>query len=309
MDYDFRINTPVLGEGWTNMIGEWTANDGRIVSNGCRGVIIDSDPFMKWAEPSAQPWLDHLHWWMETTGPVTVRKGDVIGAEWRTAVQTFRTDQSPFPAKYIEENDLRLGAGMFLALDFISGLSFGFILTNDRIYGVYMKFFTDEVVSSWTYVMPLKARKPCEISKIRLEFNEGCKEVAYQIGDMEYYRIKKVGERLTSNQLLVKDYGGEGVLAFPTQLTFGFGTVTALDWYPACRESCCGGDCHFPLIRQGLVNLGNSTAPQAYSVIEGPSVNQTYYQNDGDIEVYHIWGQGVKIDMGGFKVNRYACFY
>jgi hypothetical protein len=181
-----------------------------------------------------------------------------------------------------------------------------------------MKYFggVDPLSGGWVYVIPLKARKACDINKIRLEFNEGCKYVGYQVDNQELYRIKKVGQKLSNSALLVKEYAdilpGKAYPVpeeptYPFALEFGFGTATFLDWYPACKDRSCR-HCHFPTLRTGLLNLGDQDAPLACSVIEGCPVPQTYWQNNGFLEVYHTWGQGVEMQLGSFKVERYACY-
>lgn len=327
LNYDFNQFVPMAGQGWEYFgFAELMANDGQYVSKGCAGYQVDSNPFNSWVTPNAVPWLDHYKWFLQTTEPLVIKKGDVLGVEWKTSVKTFRTGESPYPELVIQDNDLRLGAGLYLASDATTALNFGFILTNDRVYGLYMKYFDGVVACSgaWVYVIPLKARKACDINKLRLEFNEGCKYVGYQVDNQELYRIKHVGQKLANSALLVKeypDYTGEGCgvvpgkaypvpenPTYPFALTFGFGTATFLDWYPSCKDRSCR-HCHFPTLRSGLLNLGDENAPVACSIFEGCPVPQSYYINNGTQEVYHIWGQGVEMDLGSFKVERYACYY
>lgn len=328
MNYDFNQFVPTVGQGWEYITAPgYVSNDGQYISKGCAGYQVDSNPFNSWQLPSPTPWLDHNKWFIQTTEPLVIKTGDVLGVEWKTSVKTFRTGESPYPELVVQDNDLRLAAGLYLASDATTALNFGFILTNDRVYGLYMKYIggVDACSGAWSFVIPLKARKACDINKIRLEFNEGCKYVGYQVDNQELYRIKKVGEKLSNSALLVKEYAEQvdedcdvpvkgcpcsssDDLTYPFALTFGFGTATFLDWYPACKDRSCR-HCHFPTLRTGLLNLGDEDAPQACSIFEGCPVPQTYYQNDGTQEVYHIWGQGVEMDLGSFKVERYACYY
>lgn len=307
MDYDFNKVKLDFDNTWEYFsVDGYIANDGILTYLGCSGAKIDSNPYNIYMPPSATPWADHFKWYVQTINELIIRQSDVIGVEWLTSVHTYRTGYSPFNSSYVEDEDLRLASAQFMASDLdVTGLNFGFIVTNDRVYGLYMKFPGVLTFDAWMFVMPLRARRSCDINKLRLEINSGCKKVTYMVDNEIAYCLNNVGLRLTNTNLKVQEFGGQDSLAFPKQLWFSFGTTSFLNWYPACKDIYCH-NCHFPAIRMGLVDLGNATAPVACDPVLGCPTPASYL-TDGSNPIYQIWGQGTIIEIGGFKVDRYNC--
>ncbi len=316
VDYDFKLRRPEIGVDWQYLSsGNFTADndDPNALTYGCSSAKLNTNPFRIWSPPSAEPWLDHYKWFIQTVEPISVRCNDTITAEFKTSVQVCKIDQAPFPCQYIQEDDYRLGAGVFSVWDPLSALNFGFIVTNDRIYGLYSRYFGATNAEPgipyavFAYVLPFKHRKSCDINRLKLIFTEGERTVSYSVDGQAKFVITKPGYRLSDNRFRVKEYIGLDSDVYPSELILGFGTMTFLDYYPACKDANCIG-CGFPANRTALVNDADLDAPSACNPIQGCPYKPVYWDPIGTSKINHIWGQGVTMELGGLRVNRHACY-
>jgi len=286
---------------------EFIANDGSLIT-GCSGGVVDSKVFSKFQSGLASnTMLDHAKFWVYANEPVPIPPhGDVV-VKWAANVQTFNTEEHPFPSAITERNDYRLANAQFTAFDNQTGFNFAFVVTNHRVYIMYQR--TTEILeesaglksanaanavdwAAFTFVIPVKIRRVCDWHDLEIVFHGDSKEVSYHVDDQEVFIINKVGY-LLDRDYMTEDAGGLETATWPESIRYGFGTFTDLDHYPSCQraESCRA--CRYPFIRQSLVNLNDDSVFTDYNPIFGPNTPSIYYVTSGADSEYKLWGQGV----------------
>lgn len=316
---DFYTNTPNfdLATGtWTyfNLTGGeggvyYIANNGTLIT-GCSGGILDTKVYKTWQDGlSSNPYEDHAKYWAYAKTPIPIPPhGDAV-VKWAANVQTFNTEENPFPSAIVERNDYRLASGQFTAFDPSTALNFGFVVTNHRVYLLYQRspfLYQADIEltkgadqaflfsgAGFTFLIPVKIRRTCDWNDLAVIFHGDSKEVSYHVDDQEVFVINQVGY-LLDREYMVEDFGGVEAKLWPESIYYGFGSFTDLDWYPACQrtESCRA--CRYPFIREALVKLYDETgegSPQQYNPIFGPNVPEVYWDNTSN-NAYKVWGQG-----------------
>jgi hypothetical protein len=269
----------------------------RKFSTGCKGGLLDmtvyppiTDVHYDYYELGRYQWLGFVQ------KPVPVPKFGRVIVQFKASVETFFSDQSPFPNQMISQNgdDVRLATGTFNVYDFTTGLMFDFFVTNSRIYiGYGRATFTRTPANDYAgfqFLIPVKMRKPCDENVMRVVLNSKRKLVTWFVDGRAVFVVNKVGYYL-NRQFMTVDNNGFEMGAFPNSIRYGFGAATLMDNYPACQKDadCC--DCRFPSLRQALVN----TAPDALVGEVNPLVGRVnpavFYDNTNSVD-YKYWGQG-----------------
>lgn len=282
----------------------FTADDG-ILTLGCNGGVLDSKVYTSWQFGlSNNTAMDHAKYWAYAKTPIPVPvHGDVV-VKWDAAVQTYQTEQNPFPSALVERNDFRLANGQFMIFDPVTKLYFAFLVTNHRVYVVYSraanpvfnppplpKDLNPDQWAAFTFVIPVKIRRVCDYNNMEIILHADTKEVSYHVDNQEVFLINKVGY-LLDRDYMVEDAGGQELNAYPTSVYYGFGTFTGLDYYPACQRTQSCRSCQYPFVRQSLVKINNDVDFIQYNPIFGPPTPAVFYDPLGESEGNHIWGQG-----------------
>ncbi len=296
---DFYHVYPILEGPNTNwhyfQVGEFIANGGRLIT-GNMGGFLDTSVYTVSAGQTQVPELDHLKYFIVANRWATVPRGGQLVVEWKASAETFRTDQNPFGRKLTFDNDPRLASAAFVTSDPGSGTSFSFLLTNDRVYIMYsrdpyLRLVLNKPFAAFTYIIPVKMRACSDVHRLRVQFNEARREVAYFVDYRQVFKITSVGTKLSSTLYMTSDYGGYSEQVFPLTIEYGFGSFTSLDRYPVCYKKDIGCACSFPTAMEALVNLGEDALFPQYNPHLGSPHPANYYDPTG---AYYnrLWGQG-----------------
>lgn len=276
----------------------FVADDGKLIT-GCSGGILDSKVYTSF-QAGLSSWTvqDHAKWWGYAKTPIPVPShGDVV-IKYAANVQTFNTEENPFPSAIVERNDFRLASGNFLAFDFDTGLIVGYVVTNHRVYVLYQRVPQLEApaalkavtYAAFTFVVPVKIRRVCDWHDMEVVFHGDTREISFHLDDQEVFVINQVGFRL-SRDYMVEDDGGNEELTWPETIQYGFGTFSGLDYYPSCQRAESCRTCRYPFIREALVQLNDGIQYTQYNPIFGPSTPAVFYDT-ASLEANKIWGQG-----------------
>lgn len=315
---DFYTNAP----NFNSVTGTWThfnltdggdvyytADNGTLIT-GCSGGILDTKVFKTFQDGvSFNPYEDHAKYWAYAKTPIPIPPhGDAV-VKWSANVQTFNTEENPFPSAIVERNDYRLANGQFTAFDPATGLNFGFVVTNHRVYLMYQRspflYQPTELITKaaeqaflfqgagFTFLIPVKIRRTCDWNDLAVIFHGDSKEVSYHVDEQEVFVINQVGY-LLDREYMAEDFGGVEAKVWPESVYYGFGSFTNLDWYPSCQrtESCRA--CRYPFIREALVALNDETSEGSvfqFNPIFGPNVPEVYWDTTSN-NANKIWGQG-----------------
>jgi len=295
-----------------------TGNDGYSYYSGCdKAYKIESSPFSSWMPPSQLFFLDHIKYFLISVDPYVVPEIGLLSIEYKARAKVNGLHKTPFPQEVLaEDNDVRLASGFAGMIDPMTGLSIGFLLTNDRIYIQYGRLPIARPLlgnyAAFVMIIPLAERCPEQYNNMRMVFDSQSKEIAFLIDGEELYRIQNVGY-IQDRRLLVSDAGGEKTLVWPQTLQLLFGSTTALDFYPAATNPACrnpyadSSTCGFPPVSIGLVNTSSANAPPLYNPGTVEQTPAMYYDPEGVMGCHHVWGQGVDMDVKAIKVGRYEC--
>lgn len=274
----------------------YTADNGNLVT-GCSGGVLDTKVFTTFQATTGETNLeDHAKYWAYANTPIPVpAHGDAV-VKWAANVQTFKTEENPFPSAIVERNDFRLANAQFMAFDPETGLNFGFIVTNHRVFLLYQRIVNVEQPprAVFTFLVPVKIRRVCDWHDLEIVLHGDSKEVSYHVDNQEVFVINQVGY-LLDRDYMVEDFGGAEEKIWPTEIFYGFGSFTGLDYYPSCQRTESCRSCRYPFVRQALVQL-IAQAPDSgfspFNPIFGPQVPMVYYNIAPDVG-RNIWGQGV----------------
>lgn len=312
--WNFDNSCPVFNGPGTNWFyfgaGPFIANDGVLVC-GKTGGSITSNPFTISVPNSPTPALDHPKYLAFDATPKNVPAGGKLFLEWDMSVETFNTENSPFPEQVLQGiNDVRLALGGAVAIDFVNSLVFSFFLTNDRVYAVYERLpFSREALGnyfSYVYFVPVAKRKPCQFHRLQLVLDDEKKSVRYIVDKKLGLVANKVGFPLTDSTPSF-DLGGTPALAFPTSVNIGLGTFTILDFYPASTDIKGENPCGYPAIREALVNAGDASAPPSFNPVLGAPNLASYWDPIGTNIQNHIFGQGAAIQIKKMTASIKDC--
>ncbi len=326
---DFYHTKPVLlgnGKNWSffQPTANYTADDG-VFSFDCHGGYVNSGVFTHWVRPNPITQLDHYKFFIYADAAAEIPKNGDLVIEFDGSGETYNGDQNPFPKEITQLNDLRFAHAGFSTIDFEKGFAFDWLLTNDRVYVLYARyplFWDSDVITppnyaTFTFAIPVKMRKPCDTHNMKTVFHGANKQVSYRLDGREVFRITKVGYLLDRQYMLIDQAGQEGP-EFPERVSYGFGTFSMVDAYPACKrsDSCC--DCKFPTVRQALTRTGDTAWLPEYNPLLGknpaigPLANAAvFWQANSNpalaIESDFIWGQGATLSISKLVVYQDLC--
>jgi hypothetical protein len=288
--------------------GSWTT--------GCNGGLLSST-FMDAdiiAPQTFNTTVDHAKYFAFSSTPIPVpTHGDVV-VKWRASVSTSKTEDNPFPSSIVERNDFRLASGRFITFDSNTGLEFSFVLTNNRVYVLYQRnppaleipnapeplikagTIVNAGYAAFTFVIPVKIRRPCDFHDMGIVLHGDTKMVSWHLDGREVMLISKPGF-LLDRDYLVNDLGGAEIEVFPTQIQYGYGTFTGLDWYPACQRTASCDRCAYPNARMALVDVTSAAGYIQYNPIFGTAQNAVFYNNNGLPLSAHAWNQTVTMKL------------
>jgi hypothetical protein len=269
------------------------------------------------------PYSDHYKYFIMANQPVPVPKAGNLVFEFLASTKTFRTEQNPFPEVLQSPagDDVRFASGVFQVFDpyrlgesnpAADGLVFSFYLTNDRVYVGYER--QDRYISgtrppgvlpaAFNFLIPVKVRRSCDLHDMKIVVNHANRFVSWRLDGREVFRVNKVGY-LLSRTFMLTDFGGAEQEAFPETLTYGFGSMTLLDSYPACLRSDNCRSCKFPDLRQALVQTVINEANYINPVLGAPQP-AIFWDLLGQ-EKYRLWGQGSETHIRRLAVYTEQC--
>ncbi len=278
------------------------ANDGVYTFGTKKQGSLISNPFKLWVPSNATIGdLDHYKFLILSKDAIPVLPNGSLVLRMDLSAK-ISVGQPPFLASVVQSNDVRFANAFFTAIDMEQSFSWGFLLTNDRVYAVVQRSKLGRTVfgpdaAAFAYIVPLKKRKPCNVNRCEIIFYEVTRQISFKVDGKDYYRIYTNG--FIDRIYAILDQGGVGNLVWPSSLVYGFGTTSLLDYYPVCKSF---NGCEYPLDRQGLVYMGSDD----FNPITGPPTNATWYDPIGIAQGSHIWGQGVSMQMK--KLEAYILF-
>jgi len=269
------------------------------------GGLLSSNPFTKASGQSPLNVLDNLKYLALANTPVAIPSDGKLLVEMCLGVRTFNTGNNPFPPQIVQNNDVRLASGNFVTFDFATGLQFGFIFSNDRIYALYARSPMNDNIYSFVYMIPLVRREPADINTVGLVFDNNSLRVKYYVDGYLRLDLGDIGGAF-NQKFLVIDYGGTFTSLYPTAITYGFGTSSNLNAYPVCKNPISHSPlsestryhCEDPELPEALVKTGDNTSRVEYNplfVYPDQSV-ATYYDVTGATQNV-LFGQGVAINL------------
>lgn len=311
-NFDFDRTVPVVSadpiNGWSYFDGK---DDGKLTTGPCGGTLI-SLPFHDFVASDVFRQGDHYKYMLYANQWAQVPENGNLTVSWIASAKTKNTDQSPYPAAYLDDEDYRLANALLSAYDPENFLFYDMMLTNDRVYALYGALPTIGV-AAFSVVVPMKVRKQCDWHKLKIKFVSADQSVSFNVDGHDGFRVIKPGF-MGDRKYVVNDLGGVETLRFPRYIQYGFGTATFLDYYPTCQKIPGCDFCNYPQIREALLNLGNlndvDTVPQ-FNPFLGAPIPAHYYADTQvlqDSANYHIWGQGVMLNMTRLAVYQDVCW-
>lgn len=300
-DMDFYHTYPViegLRKNWHYItVGNFTSNGGVMVS-GKMGGYLDTHIYTLSAGQTGVPELDHIKYAIFSDKVAAIPGRNKLIVEWKASAETFMTGENPFGNLLVHRNDPRLASSGFITTDPTTGLSFSFLLTNDRVYIVYsrlpyQRLTLEEPYAAFTYMIPVKIRTCSETHRLRVEFDDAKKHVTWFVDYRQVFKLEMVGNKLKNRTYMTGDYGGYSDEVFPKTIEYGFGSFTYLDQYPTCQRASIGcTECVYPPSPMALVKLNNDLLlfPQ-YNPQLGMPHESEYFDPQGLLE-NRLWGQG-----------------
>lgn len=319
MDFDFYKSIPILDGNvptWEylplSVDGE-VANNGTLTFGKCGG-FLDSTNFTLWNAPRLDRTDDNYKFIIRPISVIDVPVYGSLSVDFNATVKTFGSDTSPFPPATIQENDLRLVAGAFIVKSPDSGLTFSFMLTNDRIYAIYSRARSQTTYNyAFSYAIPIARRKSCDWHLLNIFLDSNKHQVAWSVKSKELFRIKHVGRAPAGQFTPIVDEKGEPESVWPLTIYPAFGSMTWLDAYPPAKViGQCGETCEYPAIREALVQTGiddgiPASVPRFSPVMPPPRDQAIYWDAVGTTQGNHIWGQGLNLAIRRLRIVRLLC--
>ncbi len=293
------------------------ADDGQYFVDCDHAFSISSDPFTSWSPPNGNSNAkDNYKFFIISNDEWIIPSDGELTFVFQASAQVFGVEDAPFPRQVAEENDLRYGAGQIGVIDPMTGLSFAFIITNDRVYGLYQRSPEQRQIfnsnyAAFTLVFPLKDRDCAEhIECMSLSFHSDANYVTYNVADGKGFTLHSTGGLSLIHRFMVANYGGLEELVWPASLRVAFGTASYLDWYASIKNTellatpYCP-DSGRPELNIGLVRTSEEPPIFAPSFLgRGPA---KYYDPYGTEECSHIWGQGVAMTIDMIQIVEKSC--
>lgn len=327
-DMDFYTNYPVLSgpsQTWSYFENSDITANGGVLTTGCKGGFLDSRVYNITTDGQVDnPYSDHYKYFIYSNQAVTVPKAGSLVFEYLASTRTFRTEQNPFPdvlQSHAAGDDVRYASGVFQVFDpFVrgifnpsaDGLVFSFYLTNDRVYVGYERQnrYLDESVpfgsepAAFNFLIPVKVRRNCDLHDLKIVVNYANRFVSWRLDGREVFRVNKVGY-LLSRTFMLSDFGGAEQESFPETLSYGFGSMTLLDNYPACLRSDNCRSCKFPDLRQALVQTVINADNYINPVLGAPQ--PAVFWDEQGLEKNRLWGQGSETHIRRLAVYTEQC--
>jgi len=310
-DYDFDRNFPRLSGRWKNW-DYWQYNglvaNGGTLEKSCKGGYLDTQVYNVTADQSFPYWADHYKYFIYADMPVSLPERGVTTFEYRARVTTYGKGcrKFPFPPENVNSlDDVRLASGGFRVFEAQTGMNFAFHLTNELVYVVYERNITIAGVAGFSYYIPVRPRKPKMMHSMKMVFDSTKKTVSWVLDGREVFKVDRIGMKLRKQCVnMINDMGGTEIVTFPRRLHYGFGSFTALDYYPACRPDCKSETgCNFPCEREGLVRTSVNYALPQYNPILGPP-NLAHYYDNFSKDTSRLWGQGSETWIRRLRVTE-----
>jgi hypothetical protein len=253
--------------------------------------------------------LDHVKWLAYANNIASAGfpgfdavPGQDLACETSLSGRTFGTAGHPFGARVRDPNDdLRLGAVAFNAIDFETFIVADFFVTNERIYALYERLpfgrpssgGTLNEYASFTYTIPVATRSAGDQHHLKIEYDSSRGLVRWLVGGNEVFRVSRLGHRIDRRHMVL-DHGGAEALVQPRQLACGMGMFTLLD---ASRPGQQGP----AAISDGLVRL--STALNFYFHTGlGQPTPQTF-ADPASAASSRLFGQGAELNARRLVVS------
>lgn len=317
LDLDFINTVPVIGQTWRYF--QWDAegneltNDGQLTF-GPEGAKVSSNPFTRWYAPNVIRDKDDLKWLLTTMQPIPLSATGKTSIEWIGTAKTFNTENSPFPASIVSENDSRLAAAVFNFQSTVTGIAFVWLLTNDRVYAAYRRtpYHRQDLGDNYygfTYLFPVSKRKVRDWHHMRVNLDGADHSAVYILDGREVFSVARVGFKPDGVTPPTVDFGGVESDAWPPALEPAFGTVSNLYAYPA-NTKLNGPKEEYPEVRQALVNQGDFIADFVFPVFDpilGAPNPASYFDAAGNNQTNHIWGQGAELEIKRLRITQFDC--
>jgi len=253
--------------------------------------------------------LDHVKWLVyanniaSSTFPgFDAVPGQELACETRLSGRTFGTAGHPFGSRVRDPNDdLRLGAAAFNAIDFETFIVSDFFVTNERIYALYERLPFGRPSSggslneyaAFTFTIPVAKRSIGDQHHLKIAYDRERGIMRWLVDGREVLRVDRLGYRIDRRQMVL-DHGGTETLIRPRQLACGMGMFTLLDASrPPQSASNPGSD--------GLVRL--SSAPDFYfHTGRGQPTPQTFADSNS-LPSSRLFGQGAELNVRRLVVS------
>lgn len=295
----------------------YVANDGDLVITP-HGGIVDSRSFNLTTGKSNFPLLDNFKYYFLKAVQVALPRFGNFYVNTAIGAKVYNITNSPFPKEVLSKNDVRLASAGMLTYDVTTGLFFGFLLTDDRIYALYQRIRPNvsEATAAFAYIIPVACRESCDVHNVSIVFNSITQYVDFRIEGKTVYTIKDVGKPLTSKRYAVWLLNGTETSAFPDSIAYGIGTFGGLGYYPACRHvhekhKCPSYEfyrrCDYPTVQEGLVDNAFLFDPIQYNPILGFPYVADFF-DDASLESNRLWGQGALLNIQQMVVYSESCY-
>jgi hypothetical protein len=304
---NFRDRVPLFQpQGfWVPVTWNGTVSDDGILLPGSpNGGFLNSQRFTHSVPQADIPLADSFKYLALYLDPLLIPPSGMAEYKVCASAHVYGIHKTPFPPQMIQAQDVRLASAIVTTLDLQSGIAIGFLLTNDRLYGLYERW----PVGPWaafTYIIPLATRRPTQQHALSIRFDASTKKAYYLIQNEPHFELSNIGNYMATADYLVLDYGGVPTSSFPTALHIAFGTRTLLDAYPACKlplaslratKRCAAVDwlsCAYPQLANGLVK---AAARPYVNPVCGPAADAFFFDSFA-LPRNTLFGQGVTLDL------------
>jgi hypothetical protein len=152
------------------------------------------------------------------------------------------------------------GCAYWQAYDSITGLLYGFVITNVNVYGIYARLAqTGSTYATFYYLVPIFARQNSQQYNIyQLAFDKAHNTVTYRVDGNDRLVIDISGKPINDQFAMVTTTSGSEVLVFPEQVQMSLGILRLGALLPLSNGPCMSiydyCDC-----QQSLVDLRHGT--------------------------------------------------
>lgn len=276
-----------------------------------KGLLISSNPYTTWSSSPAPFYVDHVKSLVQLDE--NLLPNAKLYVEAVMTGHTFGTENNPFPANMVHEEDVRLGScGLCVTMlpGTVSRNRYMILLTNDRVYAAYESVLLDTGFPfGYLMVRPIGRRTPEQIHSVAIEIDP----MAYP--QVEGMKVSLDGGKLfqpftvTNLEYLIVN---NVILAFtpdsnsPTYVSFGH--FTFLDGYSPCKDigsGCNIEGCARTPVTFGLVNTGFAFSSYDPLTAIPSSAPSQYWGSVGTTQANHIWGQGSELLVKSLLIRAF----